>query len=266
MVGRAKSSAKKEREWAEEKAELQRIAVARYRQELEEDDGKKRGARKICEEVEIEYKNKTGKSISLNHATIIRHANGGKPIAEFNSEKRLLSKEEEEIVLGFMEETAKRGFPLSHRRLREHTNSIIRARDPSFQGVGENWTDRFILYHSERVKTIWSSSLEGARAQAANPTNNAEWFNLLEKHIRDVDPDCIWAVDETGIQTGMAVKERVIGARGKSIQHQTRQGNWENITVIVLICADGSAIPPAIIYKGEGFLPSWQQDNPLGAS
>lgn len=267
MVGKSKSEAKKEREWAEEKAELQRVAVTRYRKELEEKDGKKRGARKICEEVEIEYKNRTGKSISLNHATIIRHANGGKPIADFNAEKCLLSKEEEKIVLGFVAETANCGFPLSHRRLREHANSIIRAREgPSFLGVGENWTDRFIFYHSEQVKTIWSSSLEGARAQAANPTNNTEWFNLLGKHLRDVDPDCIWGVDETGIQTGMAVKERVIGPKRKTIQHQTRQGNRENITVIVTICADGSTIAPAVIYKGEGFLPSWQQDNPLGAS
>ena len=37
-----------------------------------------------------------------------------KPIAEFNAEKCLLSKEEEEIILGFAEETANRGFPLSH--------------------------------------------------------------------------------------------------------------------------------------------------------
>ena len=39
MVGRAKSEAKKEREGAEEKAELQRIAVERYRQELQKGDG-----------------------------------------------------------------------------------------------------------------------------------------------------------------------------------------------------------------------------------
>ena len=71
MVRRAKSDAKKECELAEEKAELQRVAVDRYCQELQKKEGKIRGARKICEEVEIEYKNRTGKSIQLNHATII---------------------------------------------------------------------------------------------------------------------------------------------------------------------------------------------------
>ena len=85
-------------------------------------------------------------------------------MAEFNAKKCLLLKEEEEVILGFAEETANRGFPLSHRRLREHTDSIIKARTPSFKGVGNNWTDQFVLYHSKRIKTIWSSSLEGACA------------------------------------------------------------------------------------------------------
>ena len=266
MVGQAKSEAKKKQEGAEEKAELQRIAVEHYCQELQKGDGKIRGARNICEEVEIEHKNKTGHYIHLNHATIIRHANGGKPMAKFNAKKCLLSKEEEEVILGFAEETANWGFPLSHRWLCEHTDLIIKARNPSFKGVGNNWTDRFVLYHSERIKTIWSSSLEGARAQSANPTNNKEWYDLLAKHIKDTNPDCIWAADETGIQTGTAVKEQVIRAKGKTTQHQTREGNQENITMIVTICADGSSIAPAIIFKGQAFLAGWQQHNPLGAS
>ena len=61
--------------------------------------------------------------------------------------------------------------------------------------------------------------------RSANPTNNTEWFNLLGETLRDVNPDSIWAVDETGIQTGMAAKEQVLGVKGKNIQHQTCQGN-----------------------------------------
>lgn len=83
---------------------------------------------------------------------------------QFNAEKRWLSEEEEKVVLGFAEETAARGFPLSHRRLREHVDAIIQARVPAFSGVGEQWTNRFVLRHSDRIQTMWSSSLEGARA------------------------------------------------------------------------------------------------------
>lgn len=266
MVGRAKSVAKKQQEASEEKAELQKIAVERYRAELEKPVKERKGARRICEEVEIEHKVQTKRSIHLNHTTIIRHADGGKPLREFNAEKRWLSDEEEEMVLQFSEETAARGFPLSHRRLREHVNQILRARlGRSFDGVGEAWTNRFITRHLNRIQTIWSSSLEGARARSANPTNNKEWFELLEI-LKDVDEDCIWAADETGIQTAAAVKERVIGSRGKTTQHQRREGTRENITVIVTICADGTSIPPAVIFKGQAFLARWEQENPLGAS
>jgi hypothetical protein len=59
-------------------------------------------------------------------------------MAKFNAEKCLLLSEEVEIVLGFAEETAKWGFPLSHRRLAEHVNAIIKAREPSYKGIGQN--------------------------------------------------------------------------------------------------------------------------------
>jgi hypothetical protein len=186
---------------------------------------------------------------------------------EFNAEKRWLSSEEEKMVLSFAGEMAAREFPLSHRRLQEHVNAILGARlGLSFAGVGEGWTNQFITQHSDHLKAIWSTSLEGSRARAANPTNNKEWFRVLGEQIRDVSSDCLWAADETGIQTGMAVQEQVFGKRGKKVQHQKREGTRENITVIVTIAADGTYIPPAVIYKGQGFLPSWQQENPLGAS
>ena len=104
---------------------------------------------------------------------------------------------------------------MSHRRLREHVNQILRARlGGSFIGASDTWTDRFITRHSNRIQTIWSSSLEGACAHSANPTNNKEWFELL-KILKNVDEDCIWAADETGIQMAAAVKEHVIGSQGK---------------------------------------------------
>ncbi|KIL57454.1 hypothetical protein M378DRAFT_16238 [Amanita muscaria Koide BX008] len=197
MVGRAKSTAKKQHEESDEKAELQRVAVNRYCAELEKPAEDRRGARRICEEVEIEHKNETGRYTHLNHATIIRHANGGKLLCKFNAEKCWLSgEEEEEVVLAFAEETA------------------VARLGPTFKGVGEGWTDRFILRHSKHIQTIWSSSLEGACAGAANPTNNKQWFELLGEQLKDVNPDCIWAADETGIQTGAAVHQHVIGKKG----------------------------------------------------
>lgn len=52
---------------------------------------------------------------------------------------------------------------------------------------------------------------------------------------------------------------------GKQVQYQQRDGNWENITVIVTIGTDGSSTPPAVIFKGKAYQAKWKQDNPTNA-
>ena len=149
MVCHTKSQAKKQLEASQAKTKLQEIVVQRYTEELKKPKKEQRGARKICEEVEIEYQNETGRSLHLNHSTIIRHANGRMSIQEFNAGKRLLSDQEEAVVLQFAEETAAQNFPLSHKQLREHVNAIISARDPVWNGIGDKWTEHFLLRHSD---------------------------------------------------------------------------------------------------------------------
>ena len=75
----------------------------------------------------------------------------------------------------------------------------------------------------------------------------------------------MYGADETGIQTGNGVKEYVVGPKGVPVQHQQRSGNRENITVLPTICADGTTLAPAVIFKGEAFQTKWLQENPLDA-
>ncbi|KIK80085.1 hypothetical protein PAXRUDRAFT_159612, partial [Paxillus rubicundulus Ve08.2h10] len=81
-----------------------------------------------------------------------------------------------------------------------------------------------------------------------------------------IEEDCIWAVDETGFQPGTGLKQRVIGPAKRKMQYQQRDGNRENITVMVTICADGNTIAPTVIYKGQAFSTNWHQDDSLNAS
>ena len=76
----------------------------------------------------------------------------------------------------------------------------------------------------------------------------------------------IYGSDESVFQTGTGLSnEKVIGAAGKRIQHQQKTGNRENIIVVVTICADGTSVPPAVIFKGSKYLIKWKQDNPTNA-
>ena len=113
----------------------------------------------------------------------------------------------------------------------------------------------------------WSSALDTSRGQAVNLVTKEEYFRIL-KEVWDkynIPDELVYGADETGIQTGTGTTEQVIRPAGASIQYQQWNGNRENITVLLTICADGTSVPPTMIYKGESFQAKWLQENPLDA-
>lgn len=242
-------------------------AIKAYSAELLK--SREKGARTVAKDFVDLYKAETGLDVKLDHLTLIRGANGGRSRAEANAAKSLLTDGEAEIVIGYIAELGNRGFPLSHRRLREHVNAILRARiGLSFQGVGKQWTHRFVEKHSGQIKMSWSSTLDTKRGRAVNENTIAAWFGLLKgtKDEFDIEKECTYGTDEIGVNSSEGRKERVMGSRKPGPQYQQRDGIRENITVIVTVCADGTTTPPAVIYKGQGYQVKWKQDNPANAS
>lgn len=177
-----------------------------------------RSYRSVCAEVEEKCLAETGKVIHLNHGTLRNLVKGGKSLFEFNASKRWLTPEEDDVVIGFIIEAASRGFPLSHRRLAESVDKIIRARNgQAFPGVGLAWTFRFVSRNYDRLHMYTSTSLDSVRGRAVNPATNAKYFELLGSQIEKlgIEADCMWAADESGFQPNTGSKERVIGAVGK---------------------------------------------------
>ncbi|KII85726.1 hypothetical protein PLICRDRAFT_145598, partial [Plicaturopsis crispa FD-325 SS-3] len=164
-----------------------------------------------------------------------------------------------------------RGFPLSHRRLKEHVDEICRARLGSkfpATGVGKNWTHRFAEKHSERIRVSWSRPLDSKRGRAVNPNTNEAWWSLLKKTLTEfeIEEKNTYGIDEVGCPPYSEDRERVFGARKLAPQYQQRGGARENITVLTTICADGTAIAPAVIFKGSAYQMKWAQNNPAKAS
>ncbi|KIO07658.1 hypothetical protein M404DRAFT_103207, partial [Pisolithus tinctorius Marx 270] len=74
-------------------------------------------------------------------------------------------------------------------------------------------------------------------------------FQKLTLEKFDIEQHNIYGVDEMGCQPAGGEQEYVIGAWKTGPQYQQRGGSCENITVIVTICADGTATSPAVIFK-----------------
>ncbi|CAA7271085.1 unnamed protein product [Cyclocybe aegerita] len=273
MVGRPKSLAQRQQEAKRAHEALMSRAVEAYRAELEKPDHRaRRGLRTICKDFEQLYFEETGDRIRLSHMTLSRLADGGLTRVQANATRSWLSKGEEDVVVEFILDMAARGWPLSHRRLKEHVDMICHARKRKnfpVEGVGQNWTTRFVQRHSDRLKMKDSRPLEDKRGRGANPTANKQYWALLNETIKkyNIRPETTFGTDEIGIQNRGEESERVIApAHGKGPQYQQRGGTRENTTVLVTICADGTAIPPTVIFKGEALQVGWGDNNPLNAT
>ncbi len=268
MVGRSKSLALQALEQSQEKEIVLQRAVELY-QKLQDEGGAHKGLRWVCREVQQQYFNETGKSILPVYVTLKRRLEGMPSARESNQARGWLKQPETEAITAFAIACGNRGFPLSHDRLREHINQVLGARlGQSFQGVGVNFVARWIQQQHQHLGMYFSQTIEHKRGRAVNPINNANYFKLLGSLLeeKNIMADTLFAADESGFQTGTGMKERVVGEAGKKIQYQQRDGNRETITVMVTICADGTAIPPAVIFKGKSYLVKWLQNNPLNAS
>jgi hypothetical protein len=103
-------------------------AIIAYNEEQKKTPVKsRRGLCTICKEFEDLYFSQTGKTLKLSHMTLKHLAAGGMTREKANANWRWLTDSEEDIVIDFISEMADRRFPLSHRRLKEHVDSICKS-------------------------------------------------------------------------------------------------------------------------------------------
>jgi hypothetical protein len=230
-------------------------AVAEYKEEQKTPNGyRKRGAAFFATKFGVKTRR------------LLYRAKGSQTMAEFNKKKQLLTEAQESVLVDHIICSAEMGFPLTHERIARTANLLLRTW--GFDPVGVSWVDRFLIRHRARLQTHWSKQLDMQRAKGLNPTAVKDWFDLVKKHIVDpgILPKNLYAMDESGFPLGGSGKERVVGARGTKVQHKQGGGGKENVTALVTICADGEAIAPAIIFKGENFMKKWNDGNVVNAS
>ncbi len=165
---------------------------------------------------------------------------------------------------------AVRGFTIHHQTVREYAELLLRARLGPKADVrhGKNWVDNYLRRNSAHIKTYYSSPLDDARGRAVNIFTHEAWFRLLNELFEEYkfDADCIFGCDETGFMPGRGVRNKVIAAVGKKRAYQREGGNRENITALVTNCADGTSLPPLIIFKSKAYNVNWLNDDPLRCS
>jgi len=272
MPGRPKSALAKAVDRRKLHDSLMLRAVELHKAEQKKPQKERLGLRKICDTISQEHYRDTGDIIKLSHMTLSRLAAGGTTQARANAERGWLLDSEVDVVIEVITDLAERGFPITHKRLKEVVDTICFARlGDKFpaEGVGINWTYRFAVKNKDRIKISRSRPLEDKRGRAANPYNNEAWYKLLEETLKkyNIKPENMYGSDEVGVQLrGQGERHYVFGPRTKAAPRELTGGTRENVTVICTICADGTSVPPGIIFKGQAYNIKWAGNNPLDAS
>ena len=175
---------------------------------------------------------------------------------------RLLNTTQEKQLIKYINDLCERGLPPSRPMIRNFASQI--AQKP----CGKNWVDRFIARHSSEIISHWASGLDRNRHKADSAFKYTLYFELLKRKIEqyDIDSRDIYNMDEKGFLIGLLSKTKRVFTRSMyesgKLKHVIQDGNREWITTIACICADGSALSPALIYQAASgnIQDTWLQD------
>ena len=197
---------------------------------------------------------------NVPRTTLVDRRNGVRVQSDSNSDKRNLTKLEEEAIIKRVLELDAQGFPVRMSSVDDMANRLLHKRGAP--PVGKHWTRRFIQRQPE-LKTQMSRSYDNQRALCEDPVKIQDWFRLVENVITKygVRTEDVYNFDETGFLMGIIGRTLVVtSSERRSNTKLIQPGNREWVTCIQGVNAQGWATPPFLVFKGKFHLSSWYED------
>ncbi|EDN02167.1 predicted protein [Histoplasma mississippiense (nom. inval.)] len=160
-----------------------------------------------------------------------------------------LSDSQEEQLLFHINQLSDRGFPCTPQILHNLIVEILKS------PVGVK-VPRFCQHHKDVIKSVYLQNIDQKRKIADNSTYFKHYFDLLQEKITkyNIEPANIYNFDEKGFLLGLIhTLKRIVSISSLKSGHTidaSQDGSREFITLLISICADGTSLPPALIYQG----------------
>jgi hypothetical protein len=174
------------------------------------------------------------------------------PHREEALQRRLLHPRDEAEVVEYVRELTKRHL-MPTRQMVINFVAPLCCWEPS-----ERWITRFLNRHADVLLNAWTTPMEAGRHHADSSEKYRVYFELLHSKMAEYDvlPENTYNMDEKGFAIGVTGKTKRIFDKVLYHQKQFRQsihdGNREWVTLLATVCADGSVLPPCIIYPAAG--------------
>ena len=188
-------------------------------------------------------------SPQLHRTTLARRAKCQiRTRADYREQCGLLSKAQEQQLLEYINELTRRGLPPNTYNVRIFAQNICKKLP------GKNWAAGFVRRHQDLIASQYLKGFDLTRKKADNWWLINNYFELMLKKQEkyNYEPENIYNMDEKGFLIGMVQKTKRIFIKawleqGK-LQGAAQDGNRTWITLVAYICADGTSLPPSLIY------------------
>ena len=185
-----------------------------------------------------------------NRTTLARRHQGISSSRAIRQEnQQALHPQQEQELLRYIERLTRQGLPPTRPMIRRFASDIAKKE------LGVHWVDRYIERHQVDLISRWATGIDRARHQADSISKYTFYFSLLREKISkyDVEAGNTYNMDEKGCMLGILTRSKRVFSRrlyeeGR-IKAHIQDGNREWITLLACICADGSALAPALIYQ-----------------
>jgi hypothetical protein len=187
----------------------------------------------------------------VNRSTLSRRHRGvQRSMKEYAVDKQLLSPHQEEELVKYIIGLTKRGLPPTKEMIQTFARGVVKKE------VGEKWVLRFVERNKDALITKWTTGMDRNRHQADSEHKYSLYFNLLESKISEysVLPENTYNMDEKGFIIGQAGKSKRVFSRALwesgEVTNSLQDGSREWVSVLACIGADGTTLPPGIIFEG----------------
>lgn len=165
--------------------------------------------------------------------------------------QQALNPQQELELVRYIEKLTKRGLPPTREMIRNFSSEVAKRE------LNESWVTRFINRHQIHLISKWTTGMDRTRHLADSEVKYRHYFDLLHSKIKEYNLEArdLYNMDEKGFLIGLTGRsKRVFSKRmwvKKEVRASLQDGSREFLTLMATTCADGSWLPPSLIYAAK---------------
>lgn len=209
---------------------------------------------------------KVAKKYDIEYTVLYRHLKRG--VTKKKGGQTALSERDEELLVSRLQICADWGYPIEPITLRMLIKEFVDRQGkvvPRFKNnmPGPDFVYNFMKRHSNALSTRMCQNIKRSRAAVNEETIN-EYFDNLQKELKEVPPSNIINYDETNLCDDPGRKQ-IITRRGCKYPERIMNSTKCSISVMFAAAGNGTILPPYVVYKAQHIYDSWRVGGPANS-